>query len=97
MDDEVKLYNLVTSSNDCYATPEPSDISIHMCNIKSVVRAEFYEALRAGQQASLSIELVEMEYNNEGYAEINGKDYKIIRSYNIKEKEITELTLEGIL
>jgi hypothetical protein len=65
-------------------------------NRQSVGYSEFYKAAQAGYSAELKIIVRTEEYNGESYAEHEGKRYKILRTYETKNGEFTELTLTDL-
>lgn len=65
-------------------------------NKKSVKRAEFYQAMAAGLKPELVFEMHRMEYMDETRLKYNGKEYEIIRTYEVGEKiELTVTTWTG--
>ena len=52
------------------------------CSVNAgVVRSEFYEALKAGVQLSVTVEMWEEDFNGAEYLDYNTKRYKIGRTY----------------
>lgn len=66
------------------------------CNKKSVGYSEFYKASQAGYKAELKIDLHTQDYEGETLVEIEGKRYKVLRTYDSKGGEFTELTLTDL-
>ena len=67
-----------------------------MCNQKGVKRAEFYQAQGAGYRPELYVEIKELDYDNESHFEFNGKMYRIIRTYPVK-NECLELIAQSLV
>lgn len=52
------------------------------CSVNiGVVRSEFYEALKAGIKASITVEIWEDDYNSAALIDFNSKRYKVERTY----------------
>jgi hypothetical protein len=66
------------------------------CNKKSVGYSEFYKASQAGYKAELKIDLYTQDYEGETLAEYEGKRYRVIRTYESKNGDFTELTLSDL-
>ena len=58
----------------------------------NVTRSEFYEASRSGYKVSRVIRINSFLYRGERYVLIDGKIYKVIKTYEIS--HLLELTLE---
>lgn len=67
-----------------------------LCNIKSVSRSEFYQASKTDNRPSLVIEMHKYEYNNQPIVLVDGKRYKVLKTYSV-DFETIELTLEEVL
>ena len=65
-------------------------------NVKSVGYSEFWKAANAGVQAELKADVYTEEYSGQRTVEINGKRYKVLRTFTSKNGEITELTLSDL-
>ena len=65
-------------------------------NKKSVRGSEFYQAWQIGIEVKFIFEMRLIDYNNEEYAEFEGKRYKILRTYENKNGEFVELTLSDL-
>lgn len=65
-------------------------------NVKSVGYSEFWKAANAGVQTELKADIYTEEYEGQRVVEINGKRYKVLRTYMSKNGEITELTLTDL-
>jgi len=65
-------------------------------NRASVGYSEFYKSQQAGVTALLKMTVRSDEYNGESYAETGGKRYKVLRTYETKSGEFTELTLTDL-
>ncbi len=59
-------------------------------NEASVKRAEFYEAMKAGTQVSLTLEMRGIDYDGEELLDYKGKRYRLTRPYT-KNGEMVEL------
>jgi hypothetical protein len=66
------------------------------CNKKSVGHAEFYASHQAGVKAELKIDIHTQDYAGEEIAAFGGKRYKILRTYETRNGEFTELTLTDL-
>lgn len=66
------------------------------CNKKSISYAEFYKASQSGYKVELKIELHTPDYCKEVYAEVDGKRYKVLKTYESKCGEFIELTLSNL-
>lgn len=65
-------------------------------DVKSVGYSEFWKAAQAGFQTELKADIHTKEYDGQRLVEINGKRYKVLRTYMSKNGEITELTLTDL-
>ena len=65
-------------------------------DVESVGYSEFWKAANAGYQAELKADVHTEEYEGQSMVEINGKRYKVLRTYMSKNGEITELTLTDL-
>jgi len=66
------------------------------CNKKSVGYCEFYKSQQAGYSVELKIELHTEDYEEETQVEFEGKRYKVLRTYQSKGGDFTELTLSDL-
>lgn len=66
------------------------------CNSKGVKRNEFYQAQAQGYRPELCVEIKELDYNGEGHFEHNGKMYRVIRTYPVK-NECLELICQALV
>lgn len=66
------------------------------CNVKSCKRTEFYQAQSVGVNALYSVELNSLDYSKQKIAELNGRKYKVFRTYEMTDKGVVELTLAEI-
>ena len=65
-----------------------------MCNVESVRRSEYYNALNAGYRPEFVFKLALAEdYQNERIAKFKGQRYRVIRTYRTDDGGI-ELTAE---
>lgn len=65
-------------------------------NKKSVGNSEFYRAAQAGYQTELKVDVYTEEYTGQPLAEVEGRRYRVLRTYTSKNGEITELTLSNL-
>ncbi len=66
------------------------------CNKKSVGYSEFYKSQQAGYKAELKIDVYSQDYEAEEIVEFGGKRYKVLRTYESRNGEFTELTLSDL-
>lgn len=66
------------------------------CDIKSVGRAEFYNAVATGLKPEIIFIIHNYEYSGENQVEYDGKKYNVIRTYENSTEEL-ELTCEKVL
>ena len=71
----------ITSSKEMMAIPT------------NITRSEFYEASRSGYKVSRIIRINNFLYQDERYILIDGKVYKVIKTYELS--HLLELTLES--
>ena len=71
----------ITSSKEMMAIPT------------NITRSEFYEASRSGYKVSRIIRINSFLYQSERYILIDGKVYKVIKTYELS--HLLELTLES--
>lgn len=69
--------------------------SIVFANKKSVGYSEFYKAAQAGYNAEIKLDVYSSEYTGQQIAEypVDGKRYRVLRSYVHTNGEFAELTL----
>ena len=72
----------ITSSKEMMAIPT------------NITRSEFYEASRSGYKVSRIIRINSFLYQGERYILIDGKVYKVIKTYELS--HLLELTLESM-
>ena len=66
------------------------------CTIRSIGTAEAYQAMATGLNPEMKVVLHhDFEYDGEKICEVNGKRYKIIRTY-ITEADGIELTIQPV-
>ena len=70
--------------------------TVIFCNIKSVSGVEFYNAANTGLKPEIIFVVDAFEYGDEKLVKFEGKEYKVIRSYQIGIEEI-ELTCERVV
>lgn len=66
-----------------------------LCNVKSVSRAEFYNAALAGLNPEIVFVVHAYEYNGERKVKFNGELYRVIRTYQTDFEEM-ELVCERV-
>ena len=94
--------NELTLISETYVTDEVKNmISVEantnvFCNIKSVRASEFYNAANVGLKPELVFVIHPYEYSGEKKVKFNGKEYRVIRTYQVNSEEI-ELTCERVL
>lgn len=82
----------VTVTQDSYANEVRTETTQSVyCNIKGVMRSEFYSALAEGLKPSITVEMRAEEYSDQEYVIANGKRYKVQRTYPIRWENV-ELT-----
>lgn len=64
------------------------------CEIRGY--SEFYKAAQAGFQVELKVDVYTEEYEGQQAAELDGKRYRVLKTYVNKSGEITELTLSDL-
>lgn len=65
-------------------------------NKKSVGYSEYLKAAKAGLNLRLKFDIHTEEYSGQTLAEHDGKRYFVLRSYELENGEITELTLSDL-
>lgn len=76
---------------------EPEEVrKTIFCNVKSAGYSEFYKAAQAGFQVELKVDVYTEEYEGQQAAELNGKRYRVLKTYVNKSGEETELTLSDL-
>lgn len=63
---------------------------------KSIKQSEFYQAQATGLKPEFKFEINSFEYNNETHARYDGKEYRILRTYQTGIDKL-EITLEGVV
>lgn len=66
------------------------------CNKKGVKRQEFYQAQVAGYKPELTVEIKATEYAEETHFKFNGRVFRILRTYPVK-NECLELVCTGLV
>lgn len=84
-----------TDDSGFYAEPTETKREV-FANRKSVGYSEFYKSDLAGYSTELKFDVHSQEYAGEPFAEYGGKRYKILRTYDTKNGEFTELTLSDL-
>ena len=75
------------------ATEERTEV---FCNVKSITRAEFYNAATTDLKPSLTFVVHLYEYNEEEIVEYKSVRYRVIRTYMTNTEEI-ELICEKVI
>ena len=76
---------------------EPEEVRKSIfCNVQSAGYSEFYKAAQAGFQVELKVDVYTEEYEGQQAAELDGKRYRVLKTYVNKSGEITELTLSDL-
>lgn len=79
--DVCEFVTIITAEDaDGYETPTETTTEV-FCSVCGVVRSEFYEAMKAGIQMSLSLEVWEDDYNDAELLDFGKKRYKIERTF----------------
>ena len=77
---------------------EPSfERSVVYANKKSVGYSEFYKSAQQGQYARFKFDVHTVDYSSQRHAEYDGDRYMILRTFELENGEITELTLSDIV
>lgn len=84
-----------TNENGFNAEPTEQTREV-FANKKSVGYSEFYKSARAGYTTELKFDVYAHEYSGETLVEYGGKRYKVLRTYDSKSGEFTELTLTDL-
>lgn len=94
-DHELILINNKSTSKDEIGQQIKSEIYTNiLCAVKSIGRNEYYAAAKAGLKPVKSLTVHSYEYNGELKVRLEGKEYKVIRTYATGIEE-TELICEG--
>lgn len=92
----VALIQDTPAPHGVYDNPVPFERTVY-CEVRSVSRAETYEALTHGLHPELTLVLSDhAEYMEEPTCRFNGKMYRIIRTYVRDDMQI-ELVLERMV
>ena len=90
-----KLIRQNPEANGVGTDPEETSRKVY-CTIKSIGQQEAYQAMSVGLNPDVKIVLAhDFEYKDETLCELQGKRYKIIRTY-ITETDAIELTLQRV-
>lgn len=65
-----------------------------LCRKKSITRSEFYQARQAGMRPSLILNIHSFEYENQEFAEFEGRRYRIEKTYQIDAKTLELMLIE---
>lgn len=84
------------TNNNGFAELPAEQSRLIFCNKKSVGYSEFYQSQQAGYKAELKLDIHTQDYNGETLVEFCGRRYKVLRTYESKAGEFTELTLSDL-
>lgn len=84
-----------TNENGFNAEPTEESREV-FANKKSVGYSEFYKSAQAGYTTELKFDVYSHEYAGQTLVEYGGKRYKVLRTYDSKSGEFTELTLTDL-
>lgn len=81
--DEISLVAFDPSQDEeGYRLPsKPSGRSVFCTFEEGVSQSEFYNSMKAGQQASASVELWQADYQGERFVCFRGRFYRVLRSF----------------
>ncbi|WP_410495141.1 phage head closure protein [Cellulosilyticum sp. ST5] len=92
-DDVIELISETHTDDDAGDSIPNGNNRQLFCNKKSIGQAEFYQAHSEGFKPEIKIQLNKLDYQGERKAIYDGKEYKIIRTY--EDNDFIEITLEG--
>lgn len=93
--DVINLISIARTRN-ANGYPEDTETSTQVfANVKSVRQSEFYDALRAGLNPTITFEVFSPDYDGQKYIEYDGVRYKVERCY-INSGETAELTCSEV-
>lgn len=84
------------TNNNGFAEIPAEQSCLVFCNKKSVGYSEFYKSQQAGYKTELKLDLHTQDYSGETLVEFEGRRYKVLRTYESKAGEVTELTLSDL-
>lgn len=90
------IKSVSTVDQDGYETFSETEREVFADFATGVSRAEFYEAQKAGKQLSATVEVLNIDYDNEDLVEHNGKRFHVVRSFPASFDTIT-LILEEVV
>lgn len=67
-----------------------------LCSVRSVARNEFYNAAAAGIKPEMTFVIHAFEYKGQQKVKFNGKQYDVIRSYQIDCEELELVVKERV-
>lgn len=96
MDELIYLLRTVNTENDIGDPTKTLTKEERYAKKLEIGQREFYQAATTGLKPEIKFEMWAFEYNNEMYIEYEGKNYKIIKTYEKKIDEKIELTCTSI-
>ena len=96
MNDIVSLITTVRTEDPDGYFSETETAGQVFCNAKSVSRAEYYDAYKAGLVLAIAVEMWNDEYAGQKELEYNGKRYKVERTY-VSDRQIIELNCSEVV
>lgn len=81
------------SMSDVVVSYEPTNYAF--ANRKAVRQSEFYQAHALGLRPEKTFEVMAIDYNGEDFLRHDGKEYKVLRTYDKGEK--IEIICEGVV
>lgn len=84
------------TNNNGFAELPTEQSRLVFCNKKSVGYSEFYKSQQAGYKTELKLDLHTEDYSGEALIEFEGRRYKVLRTYESKAGDFTELTLSDL-
>lgn len=93
--DELMLISFGEPVVDEWGNQEPEEVKATvLCSVKSVSRAEFYQASTAGMHPAYTVYILPFEYGDEKLAELYGERYSITRTYLVEIDGVDYLELQ---
>jgi len=96
--DEITLIHAdLTTDGDGFTIPTLGERTTVFANKKSVGFNEFFKAKQAGFTEQMKFDIFAVEYGGQSVAEYEGKQYRILRTYeDPKSPDFLELTLSDL-
>lgn len=92
MDDKIYLLEAKNTSNEIGDPIKELTKKKRFAEKLEIGQKEFYQAATTGLKPEVKFAIWKWEYNNEMYFEYDGRNYKIIKTYERKIDEKIELT-----